>query len=203
MKIAIFTHASIGYWPVAELGNPNKLEYAMRHGYGFQFHRIDSLNEITYRCSVISSALSQVDWLLFMGADTLITNMTIKLESLIDCSVDWVYCVDINGLNNDVQLLRNTPATHEFLCHTNSLLDKGAIDNQKAQWAAKDLANGFRFKGTTQKFMNSYCTEQCDIWNLHDPQYRWSKGDFVVHFAGVRNERRVRLMKSHLQEVVR
>ena len=59
--------------------------------------------------------LPYYDFLLYVDADTLVTNYDIKLEDIVDYGYDQVLAADRNGLNCGVWLIRNTPWSLWFL----------------------------------------------------------------------------------------
>ncbi len=180
-----------------ELSAPNKLEYCLRHeiqlmlavhgrigtdgNWGERpFFMLDALN--TYEC----------DWLWFMGADTLITNMQIDIRSLCNPMKDFIIGVDVNGINNDSVLVQNTREAKEFLKRV--ICRRGVPTDQHAMHIEKE--SGIRLDQVNQRLFNSYKYDEYEYGD--QPDGTWVEGDFVIHFPGMKGERRVELMREFL-----
>jgi hypothetical protein len=59
--------------------------------------------------------LPQYDFLFYVDVDTIITNVDVKLEDIVDYGYDQILAADRNGLNCGVWLIRNTPWSLWFL----------------------------------------------------------------------------------------
>ena len=204
MKVTILTAASYSYWPLMELSAPNKLEYALKFGM--------QLNMCTHagtagihdhwgeREQFMLDALSvySVDWLWFMGADTIITNMTKDVRDYCDPAFDFIIGEDVNGINNDSFLLQNTRASHEFLKRV--LFRRDQPTDQHAM--GRELnAGGLRTSIVSQRLFNSYKYDEYGYGP--QPGGTWVDGDLAMHFPGLVYSRRLELMREYLLKVRR
>ena len=201
MNITLLTLSSLEYWDILKLSAPNKLEYCLRHKYQL----ITRLHNYTKepknwgeREMIMLDSLSSCDWLFFQGADTLITNMNIPLTSLIDINYDFIITKDINGINNDNMLIKNCQASREFLQKV--LYQRSTPNDQDAMKLLLNSESNFKVKYAGQKEFNSYIYGE---YKASYPQGEWGPNDFVIHFPGMVNSRRIPLMTEYLGRVVR
>ena len=90
----------------------NKQAYADTHGYDVIVDGdiIDETRPTSWsKLLAMRKYLPYYDFLLYVDADTLVTNYDIKLEDIVDYGYDQVLAADRNGLNCGVWLIRNTP----------------------------------------------------------------------------------------------
>jgi hypothetical protein len=211
-KIGILLNSSSEFLPQARYSAPNKLEYCLRWGYEFYFHWIDLSSSISIsnqRMTSILETLERCDWVWFLGADTLIMNMTIDINHFLDDKYDFIIAKDINGLNNDSCFYQNTLATFEFLYKIIELNETLQHDGFSQPEAIKQLPN-LRVKVEDQKLFNSYLYHTdptYDFYLKHIPEEKHPKGfsigDFVLHFPGMDNKHREQLMEKYSQMVIR
>lgn len=202
LKFCIYT---MGRWesigPLLEITLPNKIEYAKRHGYSFHFEEwsggmfpgFERLAVLTYllKCG-------HYDWVLWLGADALITNLNIKLESLADQNCGMVMATDFTQIQMDSFLVR---AGH------------GGLDLIEEVWKYRTNPIGQWFEQSTldalikhppfnavvkvvpQRRMNSYRHDWYRNWIPENPRIgshtdcmgtdgEWQRGDFVFHIPG-------------------
>lgn len=203
MKLTILTAASHDYWPLLELSAPNKLEFAMR--FGLQLHVAkhtgdggcyDNWGEREQFMLDTLDAHS-CDWLWFMGADTLITNMTRDVRELCDEAFDFIIGQDVNGINNDSFLMQNTRASREFLKRVLNRRDQPT--DQHAMFREMQ-EGGLRTSVVSQRLFNSF---KYDEYEYGEQPGTWEEGDLVIHFPGLPFERRMALMREYLGRVKR
>lgn len=186
-----------------ELSAPNKMEYSLRHGIQLSVAvhgRIGSDGNWGERPMYMLDGLEAYDchWLWFMGADTLITNMQTDIRTLCNPQKDFIIGVDVNGINNDSVLIQNTKAAKDFLkrviCRRDLPTDQHAMHFEMN-------AGGCRASLVNQRVFNSF---KYDEYNYGEyPKGNWQDGDFVIHFPGMSNERRTKLMAEYLGKVRR
>lgn len=206
-KITLLTVSSSDndYWGVFNLSVPNKLEYCLRHRLQLasvihkNYHPYNNWGE---RESFILDALDSYncDWVFFQGADTLVTNMTVDLRQFLSTEFDIIIGVDINGINNDSMFFQNTPKTHEFLKRVINKRTSVAND-QVAMGAVMTEMSELRISRVSQRLFNSMKYDEYG-YGLY-PEGNWQPGDFVIHFAGLLNQRRILLMNEYLNKVIR
>lgn len=197
------------YWRIMELCAPNKLEYCLRHGFQFQMRRHTKYTPWGQRTDFMRETLEQMDdgdWLWFMDTDTVITNMTVKLESILTPNApDMIVCKDMHGVNNGVFFLRKSAATVEFL-RTVKSMNTAYSDDQSAMVAL--LNQGvISVRYAEQDAFNSYLFDEYGYYKglglTTESLGHWRPGRFVLHLPGMTNRRREMLMQEKLKEVVR
>jgi len=156
---------------------------------GFQY--VVSYEKIKFMLDVMKEH-PEYDWLYWAGTDTLITNFYIKLESFIDENYHIVMAKDINDINADSFMLKNSPESREFFEYIWTLAPKYNSHMWWEQQAMIDSMPKYKhlFKIVPQKTFNSFLYKQL-YWNIyhssidktgHDGQ--WEPGDFLLHVPG-------------------
>ena len=134
----------------------------------------------------------EYDWVYWAGTDTLITNFYIKLESFIDEKYNIIISKDINGINADSMLMKNTKETQDYLEYIWTLAPKYNDHIFWEQQAMIDNMDKYEhlFKFISQKSFNSYLYRQL-YWNIYKSSIdqtgndgQWEPGDFLLHTAG-------------------
>lgn len=216
--------------------NSNKVEYCKRHGYQ-TFEVIptgDKIRPLLGYCKM--HAIKEVflnnpklEWLWYTGTDSMITNFNIKIEDRIDNDYHFIVPVDMNGLNADSLLWRNTPEGRAFLDDVLALEEIAPTFGDSEQGALNRLCT---FPGTCvpwkgnekiprkyrkvikvvpNRRMNSY---DYSIWgdmylpprNL-DQMYKkrgnWEPGDWLIHWPGTSYEARLQFYDFYNQWVIK
>ena len=204
MRITLLTASSESYWPLMEMTLPNKTEYCLRHKYQLAakvHYKVEPY--MVEREKYMLEELYHCEWLFFMGSDTLITNMTIPLESVIMTvgkDADFVVGVDVNGINNDVLLIRNSVASAEFLRRV--IYAKGRFPNDQAGMAAVfGEMPEYKVKKVHQKIFNAM-----PYWLYGYPDHKggmWTQGDFVFHCPGLSMDARLAVTTEILPKTIR
>ena len=201
--VSILSAASKEMWNFMELTARNRQEYAMKHQYQLFLRRyIDIFHFPEERITNMIDALKQTDYLLSMGVDTLFTNFNIRIDSLIiqNPTADIILSNDVNGLNNDIMILRNSRVTNLFLRSIVGTLDEYDQD-QEAMATLIPMMPGLKVAEIPQKQMNAM-----PYWLYHyknDNGGTWQKGDFIFHAPGISFENRMKVMKDVLKQVVK
>jgi hypothetical protein len=235
---AIISHNDSKYQPLADLTwNENKIEYATRHGYAV-YNKTDEFlttNEKTvmtgfekiYLTKEIMQEYPEVEWIWFTGTDTMITNFSTKIEDRIDNNYHFIVAVDVNGINADSYLIRNTPEGMSFIDHVLSLkdtCDKHWDTEQRAFCYALGFPGtgepGWPFGETLvvceqfrkivkivpQRYMNSFnyglyhYTDHRDKLGVNG---NWSFGDWLIHWPACSVEHRINLYNTYKDQIVR
>ncbi len=203
IKVTLMTAASREYWPLMEISAPNKLEYCLKFGVQFAMNAhlgnagcYDNWGE---REQFMLDALSvySCDWLWFMGADTIITNMQTDIRQHCNPEYDLIIGVDINGINNDSFLLKNSKASHDFLKRV--LYRRDQPTDQHAM--GMELGTAMRTALVSQRLFNSFKYDEYQYGEYE--KGNWQPGDLVIHFPGLYYERRLALMREFLGKVQR
>lgn len=236
---ALITHHDSGYQPLADITwHQNKAEYCKRHGYDMiarteNFVTGDSKLLLTgfekiYIALEVFKNYPKYEWVWWTGTDTMITNMSTRLEDRCNNAYHFIICVDVNGINADSILMRNSPQGIDFLtailANQQEYLkfwdtEQRAIANLlgfpgtgEPGWPyGKDLEIKTQYKDIVkimpQRYMNSF------NYQLY-PQYRvprdkldfdgnWQMGDWLIHWPAVSLENRIELAKVYNQYIIR
>jgi hypothetical protein len=212
VDLGIVTAASEQFWPLLRVTAPNKLEYALRHGYGLEVakHRSDLRAD---RGELMLRTLERHEWCWFMGADTLITNMTIDATEICNDNTDVAMCQVWNRLNNDSMFLRSCHAVVKWIEETYCRKEYNAAvlartdeivqNDMDLQWTC-----GIRVTRYCQRAFNSWLAKTKDGLIKHVPTAMpgygpWQRGDFVLHIPTASLDERIELMRKYLRRVVR
>lgn len=201
--ITLVTAASKAYWPLLELTAPNKLEYCLRHAIQLAARRHDDnvLETKTERLKMILQELESStapDWVWFMGADTLITNMTFDARDLLG-DFDLLIGLDINGINNDSMFVRNSERAKRFLMRC--IQACAACNNDQEATMMEIMRGGLKAKTAPQREFNSFLYNEYSYGAY--PEGTWQPGDLVLHVPGLPMARRMELVREYLAKVVR
>lgn len=225
MKIAVVQGHMENYAELAKLTTyGNKAEYCARHGYdlhvkteGFTMASVHPVTWDRLRFMFNLLKTGKYDWIWTVGTDTLITNMTVKLEELIDpayhfiCSCEWC-----SPMQADSFLTRCSP---EGVTYIEFLLGKFG-DFRANPWVeqAAMLAYRDRFKDMIkilpQRAMNAYdyqlylsmypdekkVVEGKDFFGQSG---QWQPGDFLIHWPGLKLHQRLDLVKEYTPKIIR
>tara|TARA_B100001093_G_scaffold426287_1_gene420148 strand:+ start:4727 stop:5389 length:663 start_codon:yes stop_codon:yes gene_type:complete len=219
MKIGIANSYDYSY---CELGNhtwtDNKRVYAQRHGYEplCKIYANDDVphgfKKLFYILEIFT-AHSDIDWVWFTGCDSMITNMTIKLEDIIkehaDENAHLIISKDYRDINADSFLIKNSEAGVNYINFICDQLDKYKNDNWAEQQAMIDHATQYSpiMRYVPQRTFNSYnynLYPDCPPPHVdklgHDGN--WKHGDFLIHWPGINLESRIALYHEYKKFMV-
>ena len=235
----LITHHDEGYKKLADLTwHENKEEYAALHSYGMYAKTEDwsskSSNGLMTGFEKIYIARDtlienpEFEWIWWTGTDSMITNFSTKIEDRVDNNYHMIVCVDINGVNADSILFRNSPECLNFL---NKILDleqqcmafwdteQRAIDTLLGfpgtgdpNWpTGNDLVIKNEYKNVvklvSQRYMNSYnytlYREYTDHRDKLGVNGNWSFGDWLVHWPACSLAQRIQLYHHYKNQIVR
>jgi len=209
MRIAIFTNVSKEIHDMSSITMPNKLEYCLRHNYSLIMND-QPYEDIMIHMNSLIPLLNNYDILWYMDADTIITDMTQKLEDLKCLGPHITVCeegiVPWNHINCGSIVMKNTFKSKSLL--------QSITDNEKdwkplvCQWQTWLYAIRHVIGDTlTVAPLRSF--NSC-VWNKPGngpglPGSHWQEGDFVCHPCGMfpYNPLRVNYIKETLQKVKR
>lgn len=207
MNIRVFMLYTKEFDGVAAVTVPSWQRYCARHGYDLTIHRGgygERERNIGFQKTELAlNLLHGMDALMVVDCDVLVTNHTVKLESLLDNEHSMFATHDVNGFNAGVYLIRNTGQSLAFLYTVGCVADrKGVLGEQDAM---RYLFDPGRYddlvKILPQNSMNSYLYQEYGESRSH-AEGQWLAGDFLLHLPGITNERRIEIFNSTLPEVV-
>lgn len=226
MKFGMVTCTTGGpYSALHELTwDKNKKLYCEQHGYepivkdsNFKYDpSLIGFDRLEFVIELLESG--KYDWLHMVGGDTMITNFTIKLESLVDDNCHFVAAYDCYNLNNDSCLFRASDQIISWLKNIVSLREK-YVNYRNAQghvWYEQqgmiDTLDNIKplVKIVPQRVLNSYDYYQYpgSVPHIYGRDAfgndgQWQKGDFLIHWPAIAVSKRLILAHSMLQQVIK
>lgn len=210
MKSCLVTGCTALFQPLADITIPTKAEYSQRHGYDFKVERFDQIHYASQCLSVLRTlATGKYDRVMWSGADTMVTNMRNPLPHR--GSAPLMICSDAHGLNLDVFICDNHPASLELLHNVAASRHLFGTSLWVEQDAMMHFANAGNLCYLPQRTMNSYEYELYK--SLGHPYDRavdsfgndgnWQPGDFVLHVPALPLEVRRQVLSDHVPLIVR
>jgi len=218
MKFALVTAHTPNYQPLADLTwDQNKKRYCEKWGYD-AIAKTDNfkypVNQISFeRTELIIELLEsgKYDWIHAVGCDTMITNFTISLESLVDDHSHFIIAHDCYNINNDSFLAKATPECINWLKYIVSVRETYLTRAWFDQQAMIDSIDQIKpwLKIVPQKIMNSY---NYDLYPGIYPHVlkkdsfgndgQWSPGDFLIHWPAIGVPNRIIMAQQMLKQVI-
>lgn len=213
MTFSIATLYAANYKPLAEITvDQNRLAYCRKWNYVCSAWRDCPGDHLGYRkIEFILDLMNRhsFDWILWADCDVLITNFSIQLESLVDSAFDLIIANDCNEWNVGVFLLQNSPGGRAYMEHVWKLRDKYQDQNWQEQQAMIDLREEYasKTKVVPQRTINAYdyAAFTTAPWRTTDPlgnDGQWQPGDFLLHWAGLTFDQRMKEAPRRLAEVM-
>ena len=172
------------------------------HAWGISWNRIETAIE--------TAKSGKYDWVYVVGADTLITNMTIPLTSLIDDAYHFIISNDCNEWNADSMLWRCSPEGIAFMDDVLSQYERLKHHVWVEQQAMIEVRGRHPIcKTLPQRAMNSY---EYSLYPNRGPRDgkdcagndgQWQPGDFLIHWAGLNSHVRKEQIEKVMPQVVR
>lgn len=186
-KIAIISLYDENYRPIGKYSDRNKKQYSVKHGYDFiVYHKVlDKTRPPAWsKILALLNHLKDYDWLYWSDADSLIMNMAIKLESLIDNNFNMIISreVDCRNLNTGSFLIKNCIWSEKLLQRVYK--QSNFINHRWWEQAAlqfvfeQDPSLLAKVKVLHQRALNSH------LLFGQAPEGFFKDGDFVLHFYG-------------------
>lgn len=214
MKFALQNSYDVGYATLGDLTwYKNKRKYCEKHGYSPELHIYSNppFPHSYMKMFHVKELLkyNKLDWVWVTGCDSMITNMTIKLEDIVDHNYHLIIATDVNGLNADSFLIRNSDEGRYYINYIISCVDVYKDHHWAEQQAMMDSQE--RFKSITkfvpQRTFNSYNYDfypQCAKPNLDKlgTDGNWQHGDFLIHWPGQPLDRRLKHFERYSQSVI-
>lgn len=212
--IALQCSYDIGYSRLGDLTwYKNKYKYCQKHDYSPELHvyRNPPMSHGYMKIFHLREILKtpKIEWVWATGCDSMITNMTVKLESIIDENYHLIIATDQNGLNADSFLIRNSEEGRYYIDYIISGLSIYDKHHWAEQQAMIDCAKKFEkiTKIVPQRTFNSYNYDfypQCPKPNLDKlgTDGNWQEGDFLIHWPGQPLEKRLKHFERYSQSVI-
>ncbi len=190
-RICVVMNWDDDYENIGSVVRANREAYAARHGY--QFAKFDFPGSWG-KLDAMLSLWDKADWLFWLDADACITDPSHDLQSLLSASADVVVTCDRNGICCGAMLIRTCDAVKAIFEDVRTRRED--FDWPNNLWEQNGLMWGFwkikdRVSVLPQKTMNSYAFFDCP-----EGSHAWQPGDFVLHCAGLPNEKRIELLRK-------
>jgi hypothetical protein len=213
MTYAIVSLNDQRYQPLADLTwTKNKEIYAQKHGYKAMvktdnFYNINVGFEKIWFVNDILNQNLDIEWVWCTDCDSMVTNMTIKIEDRIDDNYHFIIASDWAGLNAGSWFVKNSEQGRNFIKLIMSQYDKYCNHGWAEQQCIIDNYNDNKdiIKIVPQRQINAY---QCSIHpNLPKvDQYGndsdWKMGDFFIHWPASPLDMRINLANEYMKKVI-
>jgi hypothetical protein len=213
-NITLLSAGDLNYKPLAAITwFQNKVNYCNKHNYSgcygeYEFRGIPHGFEKIMLIKHLFST-KNISWLWWTGCDSMITNFNVKLEDIIDENYHFIIGVDLNGMNADSFLIRNSKEGNEYLdmilSRMNSYLNPMGMYEQQIMWETYEEYKGI-IKQVPQRTFNSYDYSYLP-WPA--PQLdklgndgNWVKGDFLIQWPAMQLHDRIARAQNMLTEVI-
>jgi mannan polymerase II complex MNN10 subunit len=180
----------------------NKKRYCERQGYDFicAYETLDGSRHPAWsKLKLIERHLNDYQWVFWTDADSLVMNMDVRLETLVDQNCWLVISKDCNGVNSGQFLIRSCPESREFLqqCYAmEQFIDHPWWEQAAIQHYLNTHPSCLQcVKVVPQRRINSYPPSIAGA--ARDSCYR--RGDFVIHFPGARGENLAALIHEYVR----
>jgi hypothetical protein len=239
---ALISHHDDNYKSLGKITwEQNKLHYAKKHGYAVHCRTDNFVTasndksmtgfEKIYLAKKVLDNHPKYKWIWWTGTDSMVTNMNIRIEDRIFNDCHFIISTDVNGINADSWLIRNSDEGHEFLrdvltFETQCLnfwdteqraiaFTLGLPETGEKAWAFQNRGDPIhicekwknKVRIVPQKYFNSY------IYNFYGSQYpdqrdrlgvngNWSYGDWLVHWPGTSLQMRLQVAVDFQQVIV-
>lgn len=198
MRVAVVTSASKGT-PWAEITLPNRLEYCVRHDYTM-IVQCEPYQQALDGFGRLHSLLQLFDLVWTLDADCLITDLTRRIEDMRELGPHVSICeegIGPHALVNGGSIVWR--ATHLSLALVNEIVESQPewmpLEFNVQQWLMRHherLADRL-----------TICHTRAFNGVEHGKTKVWQHGDFVYHPCGAPAAIRCRMLRDHLQHVVR
>lgn len=188
MSIAITVEWNNDFKEIAAITLPIMQEYCIRHGYTFisKWSPFGSPEIVWERVRSVRDALITHAVVVHMDADVLITNLRKPIPKH---DADVLMCKDGNGLNDGVCVWNEKSNSAFTLDSLRSRYLQMLFTSPQEALNAQQFPS-LKIISPDKNILNSYPED-------------WLEGDFVLHLPGRGNEERVRILKQHLDKIIR
>jgi hypothetical protein len=242
-KYALITHHDAGYQKLADhTWHDNKAEYCNIHGYDMVAKTGDWVSPVPAQPHLMTGFEKihlarqtlldhpEYEWVWWTGTDTMITNFSTRLEERCNNAYHFIVAVDINGINADSFLARNTLEGRQFLDAILALepeymgkfwdTEQRAIANLVGLpgtgdpgWPPEgefELTGPYKdiVKVYPQRFMNSFNYHLYgQTYSHHRDKFgrdgNWQLGDWLIHWPAVPLDYRVELANFYKEHIIK
>jgi hypothetical protein len=216
LNIAILTVYTEDYKPLADIVIPNLQRYCLKHDYDLYDFKIDH-SGVYYGYQKLEKLLAilkeeNIDAVLCIDLDVLITNHNIKIESFLDSEHDFYITKDVNGINAGSFIIKSSEWSIKFLRTILHNTSKFECEQNAFEYFNNLPEHKDKIKVLEHPSINSYMyAEYGPTWGIivdkkiDKPLHKegnWEIGDFILHLPGITFERRLEIFKSLEKEII-
>lgn len=202
MSVCLLTSVSSST-PWAAVTMPNRLEYAMRHGYTLHIANESYEQGVAQGHSLILDLLSRHDLVWAMDSDCLITDMRQRIEGVDGLGEHVTVCEEQitpdNRINGGSVVWRDTDLAFALLMESEKCVPTWRQCRYGWQTWIGDRADELAHVVTILPPRAFNSAE----WEWGGGGCHWQPGDFVFHPCGLEHHRRADRLRQLLPEVVR
>jgi hypothetical protein len=231
-RILIITGGDSNVEEVLDLTIPSKIKYAKKYGYDFMAIRsFKPVPEYNIDSSLIGLGFARTvslfqmielyDAIMWIDADSIITNDKYKIEDIIESnhtmyfSFDWPYSSknQHSNFSGGNFIMQKTNTIDElfavFLEYSQRFLNDVGSDQTCFNVIYKQTHLKDQFKILEHNYLNSVpkCLENTNTW-ISDPNRTgpmaqnkiispWTEDSFIAHLTGITNEERIEIINKH------
>lgn len=218
-SIALVTSYPPRWRPLVAITNKLKGEYAQRWGYHFFTDESELVHELLdgrrvpirgfAKFNLIEYFLRHgtYDWVIWLDADLLITNRSIRIEDLtgaVPTNKDIVLGYDTNGHHSTVFFVRNTQRARDFIWACNNAGRSMFIEHPWHEMEAMRYFLQTPPYNTIAHYLSAkrLCPILHEEYRPHIPadiglEYKWEPGDWALHLSAMSLEKRVELAEKY------
>lgn len=227
MKIAVLTGCLPNYDGLALYTiRLNKAKYCQRYGYQLEvIHDIRpkycdgsshaggfSWSRLEHMAGMVE--YGQFDWVWCVGCDTLITNMQLALEPLIDGTTKHILiCGErVAPLQADSFLVRGTPegagwlrdilSTYQQYRHHVWVENQAMIDRREKHAAIMQIIPQYRLNAYDYRRFYHLGSQYRDGTDCYGNRGQWQPGDFLIHWPAATLEERFGFLAEYSPQVI-
>lgn len=197
MHIAVVTTWDNVFEELAQVTWRSKQAYCAKHGYdAVRGEMVPDKHPAWSKIPACLEAMQYHDLVVWIDADAWVTGDADVVNLL--GNKDLALCLDMNGVNSGILLLRACDWSRGFLQRTWEQHDRFANHPWREQEAMKavmqqDLSDMDHIRFLPQRSMNSYPIDVCGDWH----EGLWEPGDFILHMPGLPNHTRFEVLKRY------
>lgn len=193
-NIAIVALATPNMKSMTDVSFLNHKYYAQKYNYNYLSFN-DTIVDLRYvtwnKVFVLKQYLKKYDYVMWIDADAIFTNLEITIESIVQKNPDkylWV-CDDIGGwrLNTGVMIWKNSDWSLKVLEEWSTMEkiphNQGAEQQQLINYLTKNDNNCCNWHVYNRR-----------LFNTHPKEHK--KGDFILHMMGLSGEERIKVFNK-------
>lgn len=206
MKIAVHTHYTNSYEPLASIIIPNLQWYCDKHGYDFHIEKYEDGNVDFVKTKTALNLLEKYDLVFCLEADILVTNHTKKIEDFIDDKHSFFICNDVNGINGGSFIAKSDELGKRWLSDTNKFEGKYKTEQNFWENITHPLVGILQHPSINSipyKYYHNY--GYINYNGQSEPTHEmgnWEKGDFVCHLPGKTLLERIKIFTEIKEQIV-